>query len=111
MDTVQATNDTAVTNFQKKFAANYGRGAFPWDTFLAAIMALLSGCSIPLTPANIRAQIPRLNFQARLQLKMFQMGMTASARSKAGPATVKTFHDASDDEINSWIAAVQENEP
>lgn len=106
----QNTNDAAVRSFQTKFSANYGAGTFPWAEILAALMSLLGGCTIPLTPANIKAQSQRITVQARLFLKLWNMGVPVKVSSKVVAATVKTLKDGSDDEINSWVMAAQENE-
>lgn len=107
--TVQ-TNDKAVGNFKAKFTANYGAGTFDWKAILAMLMSLLGGCGIPLTPANIRAQVQRDTVQSRMLLRLFFMGVPASVRRRAVPAAVKTIHDGTDDELNSWVTAAQENE-
>lgn len=106
----QNTNDAAVRSFQAKFTANYGAGAFPWAEILAALMSLLGGCTIPLTPVNVKTQSQRPLVQARLLLKLWNMGVPVKVASKAVAATVKTVKDGSDDEVASWVAAAQENE-
>jgi hypothetical protein len=103
-------NDIAATNFQSKFSANYGSGGFDWQSILAAILSMLGGCAIPLTPANLKTQISRPLVQARLLVKLWTMGVPASVRSRAVAAIVKTLHDGSDAEITSWVAAAQEGE-
>ncbi len=107
-----ATNaaDAAAASFKAKFSANYGNGGFDWQSILAAILSMLGGCAIPLTPANIKTQIARPLVQARLLVKLWTMGVPASVRNRAVPALVKTLHDGSDAEINSWVAAAQEGD-
>src|SRR6185369_13855034 len=107
-----AQNDAAASNFQSKFAANVGAGiTIPWEQIIAALMALLGGgCGIPLTPQNVKAQVGRPLFQARLFLQFLRTGVPANIRARAITATVKTIHEATDSEIAAWVAAAQEGE-
>lgn len=109
--TAQA-NDAAAANFKSKFAVNVGAGiTIPWDQIIAALMALLGGgCGIPLTPQNVKAQVQRPLFQARLFLQFLRTGVPASIRNRAITATVKTIHEATDAEVAAWVAAAQEGD-
>jgi len=110
LDATANANDAAVSNFQSKFTANYGTGAFDWKAILAMLMSLLGGCNIPLTPPNIRSQVQRPLIQARMLLKMWAMGVPTGVRSRVAAAAVKTIRDGSDDEIASWVVAAQEGD-
>jgi len=107
-----AQHDAAAANFKSKFAANVGAGiTIPWDQIIAALLSLLGGgCGIPLTPANVKAQVQRPLFQARLFLQFLRTGVPANIRSRAITATVKTIHEATDSEVAAWVAAAQEGE-
>ena len=109
-DATANANDAAANSFKTKFAASYGSNAFDWQSILAAILAMLGGCAIPLTPANVKSQIKRPLVQARLRLKFWQMGVPLGKAGRAVDATAAAIEGSTDSEINSWVAAAQEGD-
>lgn len=106
-------SDTVITNMQTKLMAAYlaivgaASRAIPWQSIIAAIMSILTGCLNP-TPAHVRTQLEKPLVRMRILAMLHQQRIYGFDAENVLAAFEKTMHEATDEEVGSLIKASQE---
>jgi len=106
---MESSNDKALIDFGIKFKAVHPGGVFPWSAILAALAAILGGCTQP-TPATLKHQVQRPIVLIRIRRRLVAEGVPLSCVDECVEATAKAVAGSSDQELKDLVAAAQETE-